>query len=138
HTFYISHFHVKHTSKRMQGHSVFECNTNESQGLHRLGGQSAASRRNVGMARPPQEPNGGIAERCHHLRDVTTAHLGAVFIECHIAYPVRLVLNRPMTSHQSQHSTRCRPLGAETGDSIDHFDPFCTSFFCDDMPPDRK
>ena len=87
-----------HRGQQWQGHSVFEFNTNESQCLHRLGGQPAASRRNVGMARPPQEPNGGIAERCHHLRDVATAHLGAVFIECHIAYPVRLVLTcRPMT-----------------------------------------
>jgi hypothetical protein len=37
-----------------QGHSVFEFNTDESQCLHWLGSQPAASRRNVGMARPPQ------------------------------------------------------------------------------------
>src|SRR6266446_4465474 len=83
-----------------QGHSVFECNTDESQCLRWLGSQPAARRRNVGMARPPQEPNGGSAERRHHVRDVATAHLRAVFIEGHIADPVRLVLNRPMTSHQ--------------------------------------
>ena len=94
-----------------QGHSVFEFNADESQCLRWLGSQATASCRNVGMARPPQEPNGGIAERRHHLWDVATAHLRAVFIEGHIAYPVRLVLNRPMTAHQLQHSTRCRSLG---------------------------
>src|SRR5512134_3911693 len=70
------------------------------------------------MACPPQEPNGGIAERRHHWRDVATTHLRAVFIEGHIAYPVRFVLNRPMTSHQCQHTPRCRPLGAQTGEAI--------------------
>jgi ATP/maltotriose-dependent transcriptional regulator MalT len=44
-----------------QGHSVFEFNTDESQCLHRLGSQPAARRRNVGMTRPSQQPNGGIA-----------------------------------------------------------------------------
>ena len=33
---------------------VFKFNTDESQCLHWLGSQPAASRRNVGMARPPQ------------------------------------------------------------------------------------
>ncbi|HSX79404.1 MAG TPA: hypothetical protein VLQ80_12650, partial [Candidatus Saccharimonadia bacterium] len=42
-----------------QGHSVFECNTDESQCLRRLGSQPAARRRNVGMTRPSQQPNGG-------------------------------------------------------------------------------
>ncbi len=36
-----------------QGHSVFECNTDESQCLRRLGSQPAASRRSGGLARPP-------------------------------------------------------------------------------------
>ena len=42
------------TGRQLQGHSVFEFNTDESQCLHWLGSQPAASRRNVGMARPPQ------------------------------------------------------------------------------------
>jgi len=37
----------------VQGHSVFEFNTDESQCLCRLGSQPAASRRYVGFARPP-------------------------------------------------------------------------------------
>ena len=48
-----------------QGHSVFEFNTDESQCLRWLGSQPATSRRNVGMARPPQQPKGGIASRRH-------------------------------------------------------------------------
>src|SRR5262249_7332174 len=75
-----------------QGHSVFEFNTDESQCLRRLGCDPAASRRYIGFARPPQEPNSTIAERRHHLRDVATAHLRAVFIKCHITYPVQFVL----------------------------------------------
>src|SRR5712691_12413229 len=121
--------------KPKQGHSVFECNTDESQCLRRLGSQPAASRCHVALACPPQEPHGGMAERCHHWREVATAHLRAVCIAGHIAYPVRRVLNRPRTSHQLQHSTRCRPLGAQTGDARDHFDPFCARFFGEDMPP---
>src|SRR5712691_7511072 len=95
-----------------QGHSVFKFNTDESQCLRRLGSQPAASRRNVGMARPPQEPNSGIAERRHHLRDVATAHLRAVFIKRHIAYPMGLVLNLPMTSDKLQQPIGGGPLGA--------------------------
>src|SRR5712692_8489787 len=95
-----------------QGHSVFEFNTDESQCLRRLGSQPAASRRHVGMARPPQEPNSGIAERRHHLRDVATAHLRAVFIKRHIAYPMGLVLNLPMTSDKLQQPIGGGPLGA--------------------------
>jgi hypothetical protein len=49
------------TTGLTQGHSVFKYNTDESQGLRRLGRQPTASRRNVGMARPSQQPNGGIA-----------------------------------------------------------------------------
>src|SRR5215831_19933736 len=89
---------LPYSASLRQGHSVFEFNTDESQGLRRLGSQPAARRCNVGMACPPQEPNSSIAERRHHLRDVATAHLRAVFIEGHIADPVRLVLNRPMPS----------------------------------------
>ena len=40
----------------------------------------------------------------------------------------------PNDTHQLQHSTRCRSLGAQTGDPIDHFDPLCSRFFSDDMP----
>jgi hypothetical protein len=46
---------------RAQGHLVFQFNPNKSQRLCRLGRQPAASRRNVGMSRPPQEANGGVA-----------------------------------------------------------------------------
>ena len=76
-----------------QGHSVFKFNTDESQGLRRLGSQPAASRRNVGMACPSQQPNGGIASRRHHVGDMATAHLRAVFIKRHIADPMGLVFN---------------------------------------------
>src|SRR6516165_12370605 len=87
--------HIK-SLRSHQGHSVFEFNTDESQCLRRLGCEPAASRRYIGFARPPQEPNSTITERRHHLRDVATAHLRAVFIKCHITYPVQFVLNRPM------------------------------------------
>jgi len=44
----------------MQGHLVFQFNPDESQRLCRLGRQPAASRRNVRMAGPPQQANGGV------------------------------------------------------------------------------
>src|SRR5215831_9667853 len=46
---------------------VFQCNPDESQRLYWLGRQLAASRCNVGMARPPQQANGGVASRRHDL-----------------------------------------------------------------------
>ena len=95
----------------LQGHLVFQYNPDESQRLCWLGSQPAASRRNVRMARPPQQPNRGIAERRHDLGDIATAHLRAVFIERHIADPMRLVLNVPMPPHQLQQ----RPGVARSG-----------------------
>ena len=47
-----------------QGHSVFECNTDESQCLRRLGCEPAARRRYIGFARPPQEPNSTSNQWC--------------------------------------------------------------------------
>ena len=44
-----------------QGHLVFQYNPDESQRLYWLGRQLAASRCNVGMPRPPQQANGGVA-----------------------------------------------------------------------------
>ena len=44
-----------------QGHSVLECNADKRQRLSWLGRQPAACRRNVGMARPPQQPNHRVA-----------------------------------------------------------------------------
>src|SRR5205823_4117625 len=75
--------------KKPQGHLVFQYNPDESQRLCRLGRQLAASCRNVRIACPPQQANRGVAERRHDLGDVATAHLGAVFIEGHIAHPMR-------------------------------------------------
>ena len=90
------------------------------------------------MACQPEQSNRGVAERRHDLGDVATAHLGAVFIERHIADPMRLVLYVPMTSHQLQQTTGCRPLGTQTGDSIDHFRPFLARFLGDDVPAQLK
>jgi hypothetical protein len=58
-----------------QGHSVFEFNPDESQRLSWLGCQPAACRRDIRMARPPQQPNRSVAKRCHDLGDTATAHL---------------------------------------------------------------
>jgi hypothetical protein len=60
---------------RRQGHSVFEFNPDKSQRLSWLGRQPAACRRDIRMARPPQQPNRGVAERRHDLGDAATAHL---------------------------------------------------------------
>src|SRR6266446_2966196 len=98
--------------RHLQGHSVFEFNTDESQCVRWLGSQPAASRRNVGMACPPQQPDGGIASRRHHLWDMATAHLRAVFIKRHIADPMGLVLNPPMASDKLQLPLGGGPLGA--------------------------
>src|SRR5712691_11801204 len=61
--------------EEIQGHSVFEFNPDESQRLSWLGCQPAACRRDIRMARPPQQPNRGVAKRCHDLGDTATAHL---------------------------------------------------------------
>src|SRR2546422_10523496 len=63
-------FGVKEYQPRLQGHSVFEFNTNESQCLRRLGRQPAARRCNVGRTRPPQQPNGGMTSRRHNVGEI--------------------------------------------------------------------
>src|SRR6267142_515201 len=90
-----------------QGHSVFQCNPNESQCLCRLSRQLAACCGNVGMACPSQHPDGRIAQRGHDLWDIATAHLGAVFIKRHIAHPMGLVFNVPMSAHERQQLPGC-------------------------------
>src|SRR5262249_16466835 len=50
-----------------QGHLVSHFNPDESQRLYRLGRQPAASCRNVRMACPPQQANGGVAQRRHNV-----------------------------------------------------------------------
>ena len=44
-----------------QGHLVFQCNSDESQRLCRLGSNPTARRSNVQMARGSQQTNGGVA-----------------------------------------------------------------------------
>ena len=90
------------------------------------------------MACPPQHPNGSIAQRSHDMRDIATAHLGAVFIERHIAHPMRLVLNLPLPAYKLQQTCGGCPLGAETGDSIDHFHPFFPRFLVNAVTPQLK
>src|SRR5262249_23089862 len=121
-----------------RGHLVSHCNPDESHRLYRLGRQPAASCRNVRMACPPQQANGGVAQRRHDVGNVAAAHLGAVFIEGDIAYPMRLVLNGPMPAHQLQQTLGCRPLGTQTGDPIDHFCSFLARFWGDDVTPHLK
>ena len=57
------HDHTKSQGKKKpyQGHLVFQYNPDESQRLCRLGRQLAASRRDVGMPRPSQQANRGVA-----------------------------------------------------------------------------
>src|SRR5262249_19031291 len=124
----------KFSREHTQGHSVFQFNTNEGQCQVRLGREAAARSRNVGGTCPSQQPNRHIAQRCHHLRNVPTPHLRMVFIEGHIADPMPLVLNLPMAADECEQPLGCAPLGAQTGDPIDHFHPFLGCFWCHDVP----
>ena len=85
----------------LQGHSVFQIDTNEGECQVRLGCKAAARGRNVRVACPSQQPNRGIAQGCHHLGNVPTADLRTVFIEGHIPDPMRAVLNLPLPPHNS-------------------------------------
>jgi hypothetical protein len=60
------------------------------------------------------------------LRDGAATDLQAIFLEGHIAYPARFILNGLMPSHQFQKALRRGALGRQTGDAIDHFHPFFT------------
>ena len=69
HSTWECQYHVVFTPKyrkkvlygMIQGHLVFQYNPDESQCLGRLGRQLAARRRDVGMTRPSQQANRGIA-----------------------------------------------------------------------------
>jgi hypothetical protein len=51
---------------------------------------------------------------------------------------MRLVLNLPLPSYQGEQALGCGPLGAQAGDSIDHFHPFFACFLERDMTAKRK
>src|SRR5262249_18895798 len=53
----------------------------------------------------------------------------------HITDPMRLVLNVPLPPHHVQPTPGCRPLGGQTGASIDHFSPFLPRLLDDDVTP---
>src|SRR5262249_49674408 len=76
------------TATLVQGHSVFQFNTNKGQCQFRLSREAAAGGRYVGVAGPSQQPNRGIAQCCHYLGNAPTADLRTVFIEGHIANPM--------------------------------------------------
>ena len=60
-----------------------------------------------------EQANRGVVERRHRMGDVATAHLRAVFIERHIADPMRLILEGlPMASHEIE-----QPLGVARWDA---------------------
>jgi hypothetical protein len=55
------------------------------------------------------------------LGSCATAHLGAVFIECHVANPVKAVFNAPVAAAGIEQLWRVGVFGLETGDSVDGF-----------------
>lgn len=50
-----------------------------------------------------------------------TAHLGAVFIEGHIADPMKAVFNAPVAAARIEQACRVGILGRETGDPVNGF-----------------
>ena len=70
-----AHVSCEGKGRKTQGHLVFQYNPDESQRLCRLGRQPATCRRDIRMARPPQQPNRGVTERRHDLGDAATADL---------------------------------------------------------------
>src|SRR5262245_186457 len=64
-----------------QGHSVFQCNTDEVQGRPRLGRETSAGCRHICVACPAHQSNDRVAQRGHDLRDIATPYLGAIFIK---------------------------------------------------------
>src|SRR5688572_31837135 len=89
-----------------QGHSVFQYDADERQGGPGLGCKTTAGCCNVGIARPPHQADDGMAQGGHHLRDIATPHLGAIFIKGDIPDPRRLVLNLPVPAYQCEQAGR--------------------------------
>jgi hypothetical protein len=54
------------------------------------------------MARLTHQPNDRFAQRRHHLREVATPSLGLIFVDGHIADPMGLVFDVPVTAHQPE------------------------------------
>src|SRR5262245_17985849 len=48
---------------------------------------------------------------------------------------MQLVLNLPMAAYECEQPLGGAPLGAQTGDPIDHFYPFLSRVLRDDVPP---
>src|SRR5262249_55717055 len=101
----------QHVTTAPQGHSVFHFSTNKDQCQVRLSCKAAARGRHVGVACPSQQPNRGITKCCHPLGNIPTADLRTIFIEGHIADPMRLVFNLPMAAYECEQPLGCSPLG---------------------------
>ena len=80
-------------------------------------------RRDERRPRDPQERDGQITERGHHLRPGPPADLGAVFIEGDVPHPVEAVLDRPVGADEREEPGRGRLGGRQAGHAVDGLAP---------------
>ena len=87
---------------RAQGHSVFQGNPDKVQGSLRLGCETAAGRRYIGVSGPAHEPHDRVAQCRHDLRDIPTPYLRAICIKGHIPAPMGAMLNGSVATDHGQ------------------------------------
>src|SRR5215831_16715275 len=104
----------------IQGHSVFQCNTDQGPGGSRLGRDTAAGCRYVCGACPAHEPHDRVAQRRRDLWDMATPHLGAICLKGHISPPMGLVLDLPRAADQGQQPRRVGLLWCEARNAGPH------------------
>jgi hypothetical protein len=103
-----------------QGHSVFQCNPAKVQDGRRLGRQTSAGCRHVGVSCPAHPPPARMAQRRQDLRARATPPLGALCVTGDLASPRRRRLAVPRTSYQRASPRRVRTRWRQARDASSH------------------
>lgn len=100
--------------------------------------QSAGDGSPCAVDEEAQQADGEVAQAGQHLRAVTTAHLGAVFIERHIAHPMQAVLDAPVTAIEFQQATGGSGGGVQVRQAISLLETFAPGLGAEDPALDQK
>lgn len=104
---------------RQPGSFNFHLDTNEGEGVGRIGRVVAAGGRAVRCPGAAQNANREVAQCGHHLGDAAGADLRAILIERHIPHPMRPIFHVPVLTDQPQQRGRIGPLRPQTRHPVD-------------------
>lgn len=106
----INHFEQKPIFHINQGSGVWSFNflmdAHQSQRLPGLCRKLSTGTGNASFSRASHQADSRVSQRRHHLWYAALSHLRVIFPLDYISYPMALVLDYPMLSHQPQQLVR--------------------------------